>query len=146
MYVCMYSSILHSPPPPFFSVDISHDMPIPNSINQSINQSCLRLTLRRRIILIKLQTDTIDTMSLVCRGWIAFSLENMTQMTPAIATYDFCPLHSRASICMASHSAGEAVKVRGPTASRFEFVRSLVQRCVAASACVDSAAGKVVVV
>ena len=77
---------------------------------------------------------------------ISLALEDMAQMSATITADDLCPLHAEGTICMSGDSTGDAVEVRGPPTARFEFMVGLVQRCVAASACVHASRGLVLVV
>lgn len=46
-------------------------------------------------ILLKPQTNTIHTMSLISRSRISLSLEHMSQMSPTVATHNLRALHSK---------------------------------------------------
>ena len=97
---------------------------------------CLGLAIRNGIIFIKLERNTVHTMSLVGGCIVPLTLENITEMTPAIRTYDLGPLHAKSRIGMSRHGSGDAVEIGGPSTSGFEFMCGLVQRCIAARACV----------
>lgn len=111
--------------------------------------SDLALSLRRSIILIlrrKLQADTVDAMSFICRGSIALSLENMAQMATTIRTYNLCSRHSKGAIRVSCHCAWYAVEVCWPATARLELMSRLVQRGVAGGASVDAFFGHMLVI
>jgi hypothetical protein len=85
-------------------------------------------------------------MSLVSRRWVAFSLENMSQMTTAVCTNDLCSLHAKRAIGVAGHGAGDVVKICWPSATRFELLICFVKGRVAGCACIDSFLWHVLVV
>lgn len=98
------------------------------------------------VLVMKLQTNAIDTMSLIRRRRITLSLEDMAEVAAAVRTNDLSPLHAKAAVCMAGHGARDTVEVSGPAAARFEFVVRLVQRRIAAGASVDTGRGHVLVI
>lgn len=113
----------------------------------------LRLPIPRHLValtslflLMKLQTDTINTMPLVRRRRVPFALENMSQMSAAVTAHNLRPLHAERTVRVPRHRAGDAVKVRGPAASRLELVVCLVQGRVAPGAGVHSGRGHVFVI
>ena len=106
----------------------------------------LNLTLFHRILLLKSQTDTIDTVPLIRRRGIPLSLKNMSQMPSALTTHDLRPRHPKSTIRMSRHSAGDSVKVGRPSAARLEFVGGFVKRSIAAGAGIDAGGGHVFVV
>ena len=116
------------------------------------SKSNLNLTLSLRGLLIdlilwrKLQADTIDTMSLICRRSIPFSLENMTQMATTIRTYNLRSRHTKGAISMSCHCAWYAVEVRWPATARFEFVSCLIERGVAGGASIDALLGHMFII
>jgi len=102
---------------------------------------------RRRIVLImKLQTDAVDTMSLIGRRRITLSLKNMPQVPATVRADDLSTLHTKCAVCMSRHSARNAVKVRWPAAARLKLVVGLVQRSLAAGAGVDAGCGRMLIV
>jgi hypothetical protein len=78
---------------------------------------CFGLVLDHRIILVKLQTDAVDTMPLVGRRGVPFSLEDMTEVATTIAADDLCPGHAEGAVRVSSHGAGDAVEISRPSAS-----------------------------
>ena len=97
-------------------------------------------------ILRKLDTNTINTVPLIRRCRISFSLEHVPQMPTAIRADDLRPRHTKRVILMPRHSARQGVEIRGPSAAGREFVGGLVKRRTAASALVDAAGRGVFVV
>jgi hypothetical protein len=96
------------------------------------------LRLHCLLVLCKLQTNTVHAMPLICRRRIPLTLENMTQMTPAVTTHNLRPLHPKRAIRVSGHRTGDRVKVRRPAAPGLEFMRGLVERGIAAGASVDA--------
>lgn len=94
----------------------------------------------------KFQANRVDTMSLICRSLITFSLEDMSQMATTITAHNFGPLHSKGSIGMTRHSPGNAVEVGGPSTAALEFVLSCVEWCITTSTGVDTSVRLMLVV
>jgi hypothetical protein len=65
-------------------------------------------------------------------------LEYMTQMPSTFTTHDFRPAHAERAVSVSCHCTWDAIKVRRPPATGFEFVIGFVERCVAAAAGVDT--------
>lgn len=80
--------------------------------------SSIRLSPRvDRIILGKLQADTIHTVPLVRRCRIALSFEDMAQVPTAIATHDFRPLHAESAVRVSRHRTWDGIKICRPAAA-----------------------------
>lgn len=94
----------------------------------------------------KLEADTVDAVPLVGRGGVAFPLEDVTQMTTAVATDDLGPFHAETAVGVPGHGTGDAVKVGRPPATGLELVVGLVKGCVASGASVDTGGRHVFVV
>lgn len=77
-------------------------------------------------------------MSLVCRGRIAFALENMSQMAAAVGAHNLGARHAKGAVCMSRHCARDRVEVGWPAAAGFELMRGLVERSSAGGARVDA--------
>lgn len=73
------------------------------------------------------------------------SFENMAQMTSTVVAHNLGPHHAQSRIGPLSNRAWHGVPECGPSTSRVKLVISLVQRRVAANACV-CALGRVVFV
>ena len=99
-----------------------------------------------QLLILKSQTNTIHTMSLIRRRRISLPLEHVPQMSPTITTHNFRPLHPKGTIRMPRHGTRNAVKVRRPPASGFELVRCAVQGRGAGGAAVGAGSGRVFVV
>lgn len=102
--------------------------------------------LRRLVVLLEANCNTIDTMSLVCRGWEAFSFEDMALMASAAAAGDLNTLHAKGSVDVAVDGARDSVVEGRPAAARLELRLGLVEGLTAASASVDTTRGVVFVV
>jgi len=76
---------------------------------------------------------------------VALSFKYMAQMTATIRTGNFRPAHAQAPILPPINGARHTLEEGRPSAATVELARALVQRCVAASASVDSGGGVVVV-
>lgn len=85
-------------------------------------------------ILCKPQTNTIHTVTLIGRGRIPFTLEDMAKVASTVAAGDLRALHTKGVIHMSFHSTRNRVKIGRPTTARLELVVGLVQRCVATGA------------
>lgn len=59
-------------------------------------------------------------------------------MTPAVATHNLRPLHTKAIIRVSLDGARDGIEIRRPSTSRFELMRRFVQGRIAAGAGVDS--------
>jgi len=107
-----------------------------------------RLPIPRRsvLLIVKFQTNTVDTVPLVRRRRIALSLEDVSQMASTVRTHNLGPLHAEGAVGMSRHSAREAVEVSGPSAARFKLVICLVEWRIAPSARVNALRGRVFVV
>lgn len=73
---------------------------------KAITYSSLRLGLFGISIFGETQTDTVDTVTLICGGFVSFALEHMSEMTPAVGTNNLCSLHAEGAVDMSGHSAG----------------------------------------
>jgi len=107
--------------------------------------SFLRLPLHR-IILIKLQTNTIDTMPLIRRRRISLPLKHMSQMPSTITAHNLDPLHAKRLIRVAGDSSRHGIEKSRPTAAGLELVVGFVERGLAAGAGVDAGGRGVFVV
>lgn len=94
-----------------------------------------------RIILRKLQADTVDAVPLIRRRIIPFSFEHMTKVATTVAANDFRSLHTEHIVCMSCNCARNRVEVCGPAAAGFEFVVGFVKGYVTAGASVDTRVG-----
>ena len=74
----------------------------------------------------KLQTDGIDTMSLIRGSRISLSFEDMTEMTAAVGTDNLRPLHAETAVGMSGDCARQTVEIGGPSTSGLELVVRLV--------------------
>ena len=99
-----------------------------------------------RIILPKLNTNTIDTMPLIRGRIIPLPLEHMSQMATTITAHDLRPFHAERAVRMSRHCTWDAVEIRRPAAAGLEFVGRFVQRGVAGCAGVGAVCGRVFVV
>lgn len=86
----------------------------------------------------ELQTYRIDTVSLVRRRRVSLALEDVAQVSAAVAADYFRSLHAKRAVCVSGDGAGNAVEVRRPATAGFKFMVRLVERCVAAGACVHA--------
>jgi hypothetical protein len=84
--------------------------------------------------------------SLVSRRRVTLSLENVSQMSSAIAAHDLCPLHAKCAVGVSSYSTRNSVEEGGPTAARFELVLSGVDGRIAAGTSVGAGSWRVLVV
>lgn len=96
------------------------------------------LRLLDRIVRVEIETDTVDAVSLIGRRSVAFALEDMAQMTPAIRADDLDPLHAKSAVYMSRDSSRDRVEKRGPPASRLELLSRFVERSFAACTGVDA--------
>lgn len=94
---------------------------------------------------LKGQGNTIDTMPLIRRPAVALPFKHMAQMAATIRTGNLRPAHAQAPILPPINGARHTFEEGRPAAAAVELARALVQRCVAASASVDSGGGVVVV-
>lgn len=85
-------------------------------------------------------------MSLVGWGLVAFSLEDVAQMTSAVAADNLCSLHAKGAVCVAGDGAWDGIEVGRPAAATLKFVFCLVERGVAASAGIDACVGLMLVI
>ena len=99
---------------------------------------CSLLLLNWFVVWREVQADTVDAVPLIGGGREAFALEYMAQVTTAVGTDDLGAYHEVTLILVASHRAGDAVKICRPAAARLELVGGLVQGRVASCACVDA--------
>jgi len=99
-----------------------------------------------RIILIKLDTNTINTMPLIRRRRIPLPLNHMPQMPTAITTHNLRPLHPKRAVRVPGHGARHGVEEGRPAAAGLELVARVVEGCLAACAGVDARCGGVLVV
>lgn len=77
-------------------------------------------------------------MSLVGRSRVSLALEDMTQMTSAVAAHNLRPLHAEGGIRVPSHGSRNGVEESRPAAARLELVLSRVDGGIAAGAVVGS--------
>lgn len=70
----------------------------------------------------------------------------MSQVTATVGADNLRALHSESRVRMPRYSAGDAVEVRGPAATGFEFVICLVEGSVAGGTGVDARGRHVLVV
>jgi hypothetical protein len=89
-------------------------------------------------ILRKSQTNTVYTVTLICRSLISLALEYMAKMTPAVGANDLRPLHAKCAIHVPGHSTGNRVKVCRPATAGFELVVSSIERRIATCAVVNA--------
>lgn len=78
------------------------------------------------IVFVELQRDTIDTVSLIGRRCVSFSLEDMAQVTSAIAANYLCSCHAEGSVCVTGDSTWDGIEVGGPATTTLELVLCLV--------------------
>jgi hypothetical protein len=83
---------------------------------------------------------------LVGRRRVALALEDMSQVTSAVAAHDLRSLHAKCAVGVSGHGTWHGVEERRPAASGLELVLSSVDGRVAASASVGAGAGRVLVV
>lgn len=107
--------------------------------------TCIILIIQLRLglstssfILCKPQTNTIHTVTLIGRGRIPFTLEDMTKMASTVAAGNFRALHTKGAVHMSLYSTGNRVKIGRPATAGLELVIGLVQRCVAAGAVINT--------
>lgn len=103
------------------------------------------LRLLDRIVRVEIETDTVDAVSLIGRRSVAFALENMAQMTPAVRADDLDPLHAKSAVHMSRDSSRDRVEKRWPPASRLELLSRFVEWSFAAGTSVDAFLRKVLV-
>lgn len=84
-------------------------------------------------------------MTLVRRRIEPFPLEDVAQVSAAVAANDLGPHHAKGAILVPRHGPGNAVEVGRPAAARVELVRGVVQGRVAPGAGVDACGGVVLV-
>lgn len=77
-------------------------------------------------------------MSLICWCWEPLALEDMPEVTATVGADNLSPQHAQGSILVSCYSARDAVKIGGPSATRFELVICPVERRMAPSARIDS--------
>jgi len=113
----------------------------------STPKSNLTISLIHNLILWReLHANTVDTMSLICRSGVSFSLEDVAQMSTTVRAHNFCSVHTECSVSVSGYCARDIVEVCGPSAARLKFVRSFVQRGIAAGAGIDTSIWHVLVV
>jgi hypothetical protein len=71
---------------------------------------------------------------LICGCWVSLTLEHMSQVAPAIAANDLCPLHTESAVGVSGHSARNGVEEGRPSAAGLELVLGSVDGRVAAGA------------
>ena len=106
----------------------------------------LLLPINSLLLIMKLQTHTVNTMPLIRRRLIPLPLKHMPQMPPTIRADDFCSRHAETRIRMPRHSSRDGIEVSGPAAPGFEFVVGFVERRGTGGAGVDAGVGHVFVV
>jgi len=106
----------------------------------------LRIAIRRLVVLVELQTNTVDTMPFIRRRSISLSLEHMSQMSTTIRADNLRSLHTEGAVGVASHSPRDGVEVSGPPASRLKLMVCFVEWCFAAGAGVDALIRHVLVI
>lgn len=94
----------------------------------------------------KVNTNTINTMSLILRIPKPLPLKNMPQMPSTVITHNLRPHHAKARIRALAHRARHRVPESRPPAPGVEFVVCFVERGFAAAAGVDARGGVVLVV
>ena len=57
-------------------------------------------------------------MSLVRRGIVTLSLEDMAKMPTAVGTDNFRPFHAKSPVSVSSYGSRDAIKVGRPSATR----------------------------
>ena len=80
----------------------------------------------------------IHAVALVLRVAEALALENVSQVSSTVVANNLCPHHAQARVWPLAHSIWEGVPEGGPAAPGIKLVVCLVQRRIAASACVDT--------
>jgi hypothetical protein len=109
--------------------------------------SNLAISLIHNLILrCELHADTVDTMSLICRSGISFSLEDVAQMSTTVRAHNFCSFHTECSVSVSGYCARDVIEVCRPSAARLELVGSFVKRGIAGGAGIDASIGHVLVV
>lgn len=97
-------------------------------------------------ILRKPQTDTVDTVALVCWRWESLAFKNMPEVASAVITDNLGPFHSKCVVDMSLNSTGDRIKVGRPATARLELVVGLVEGRVAAGAVINTLGGVVRVI
>jgi hypothetical protein len=105
---------------------------------QPLDLRTLRLPFLSFLLRPKIDTDTIDTMSLIRWRCVAFTLEHMSQVASAVCADNLRSGHAECAVRMSCHSAWHGVEKGGPSAAGFELVRRIVEGCVAGGAVVGS--------
>ncbi len=102
--------------------------------------------LHHRIILVKLQADTVHAMPLVCGCRISLALEYVSEVSTTVGADDLRARHAEGAIRVSCHSTWNIVEICRPATSTLELVVGFVERRIAASASVDTSIGQVLVV
>jgi hypothetical protein len=92
------------------------------------------LSLRLRISLVELDAHRVHTVPLVRRCWVSLALENMSQVTPAVAANDLRPLHAESAVGVSGHGARHGVEEGRPSAAGLELVLGSVDGRIATGA------------
>lgn len=106
----------------------------------------LSLGVLDRIVLVEVERNAVDTVSLVGGCGVSLSLEDVSEVTAAIRADNLDSLHAKGAVRMSRHGTGDSVEEGGPAAAGLELVVGLVERCLAAGAGVDTLGGHVLVV
>lgn len=113
----------------------------PSSLALSILGALDRLFLGGEV-----QTDAVDTVTLICGCGVALSLKYMTKMAAAVGADDLSSAHAQSAVFMACNGTRDAVKVCRPATARLELVIGLVDWGFTPSTGVDSRLWHVLVV
>lgn len=90
------------------------------------------------LLLTKIDTNTIDTMSLILGVPEPLAFEDMSQVSSTVVTHNLRPHHTEAWVRFLSHGTRNRVPESGPSAPRVKLVVRLVERRVAGAAVVDA--------
>lgn len=84
-------------------------------------------------------------MTLVSRGRISLSLEDVTKVSTTVGANNLSTLHTKGTVDMSGHSTRNSIEKGRPTAARLELVVCLVEGSFTAGAGVDTLGGHVLV-
>lgn len=103
-------------------------------------------SLRLRVPLVELDAHRVNAVPLVGRRGVSLALEDVPQVSTAVAANNLRSLHAESAVGMPCHSAGDGVEERGPAAAGLELVLRGVNGLVAAGAVVCAGGRGVLVI
>lgn len=98
------------------------------------------------LLILKVQTNTINTMPLIRRRRVPLPLKHMPQVPAAVRARNLRPCHAEGAVGVADDSAGDGIEVGGPAAAGFELMGGAVEGRGAGGAGVGAGRGGVLIV